>query len=726
MKRVMIAACTIAVATSLVATPSLAVTHATPAGVPAADGDTGAIYVPADDLSQNADALARRLRDKMPFISKYPKLVGNDLVWEVDISPMRISYRKGVSLLDRVGGSVFVSRAGVDVTKPASIDKSKAALFEKELPMRPVTKAGAQKFRVTLPSKVAAELRKIPASQLSSRVAVVVRNDKDINAAHPGYDRIQLTSSSVSAGMASYLAGRRTAVEPSGWRKSAPKASLWRSIPMKNNDQTNTPGTIVVYNGSPFDVDVAWSSVQCNLNLNYPYQYQSEVASNTSVEISNIAQIQGFYSYASSAQVEASAKSPSQLLKKAAIASLQEGALLTGLTQKLSTGIHTVFTSFAVGLLLKGLVAAIANAKKKKYECTNAGSAMNFAWTNVSIGANQTAGNVSYWVPTFNRTGNLVGVPPTSLPVVAPGSPLTGYNATSQNGLATTPAVLAKELGFGGTVTLATLNSDQQNGSYYGFWCNFTNQQVGNPNSETTSTEYGSTSLSGGTTAAWGPCNATSVPDNVAVNLTKNSDTSVVLENEGFTFLIGYSTTAYNTAGPAPAVSQPTTASSPAACIATAMPCAFYTPGAGSTPPSFGCTPGTWNMLTPWNTSSATMSLSNPPTAYNSASQLTTQLAFRAVSADGTSSVYLAPEILGGNVVTSFSPSAVASWQLTSSNLAAVQQLVGPGGSVTEWMCIMTAATTIPNGIPPSATSMNLGWYGVPVIVPLANPAVGG
>jgi len=728
-KRFLIAACTIAVATSLVATPSMAVTRAV---VPVVDGDPGVIAIPSDELSQNAEALARRLRDKMPFISKSPSLVGNDLVWEADISPMRLTYRKGVSLLDRVGASVFVSRAGVDLRKPISGDKSKATLFKKDLPTRLVTKAGPQEFRLALPSKIADELRKIPASSLASRVRVVVRDEKDIDAANPGYDRTQLTSSAIPSGLATYLAGRRSAVEPSGWRSATPKVSLWRSIPMKRTPPPNTPGTIVYYNGSPFNIELAWSDVQCNSFLYYPTQVQEAVSSNDSVETENIAQIQGFYTYQSNPdEVQAAAKQPSQWLVPSAEDSIQEGALIAGLSQSFSQGLSLAVISFSVGLVLKGVGALVTKIKTKKDECTNAGSAINVAWTNVSVGANQTTGNVSYWVPTFNRTGNMVGVPPTSLPVVAPGSPLTGYNATSQNGLAASPAVLAKELGLGGTVTLATLNSDQQvptpqGGTYNGFWCNFTNQQIGNPNSQTTTSVLGSTSLSGGTTASWGPCNATSVPQQDAIDMTGNNDSYVVMENEGFTFLIGYSTTAYNTAGPAPAVSQPTTAASSTACIATATPCTFYTPPAGSTPASFGCTPGTWNMLTPWNTASTTMSLSNPPSAYSASSQLTMQLAFRGVSPTGTVGTYFAPVSTGGNVITSFSPSAIASWQLTAADIAAIQKtLGGPGSYVSEWACVMTAATTIPTGIPASATSMNLGWYGVPVVATLPNPAGG-
>ena len=118
------------------------------------------------------------------------------------------------------------------------------------------------------------------------------------------------------------------------------------------------------------------------------------------------------------------------------------------------------------------------------------------------------------------------------------------------------------------------------------------------------------------------------------------------------------------------------------------------------------------------------MNLSSPPSAYNADSQLNMQLAFTGVTASGTPVTYFAPTNLGGSVTSSFSPSTINLWQLSPANLAAVQNVLGgPGGYVTEWMCVMTAATTIPSGIPPTSTAMNLGWYGVPVIVPLANPA---
>ena len=267
---------------------------------------------------------------------------------------------------------------------------------------------------------------------------------------------------------------------------------------------------------------------------------------------------------------------------------------------------------------------------------------------------------------------------------------------------------------------MATLNSNQQNGSYNGFWCNYSNQQIGNPNSSTPTSQYGASSLGGGTTASWGPCVATTYYQ--GQTYTGNSPGSFISEAEGFSFMIGYSTTAYNTAGPSPAISQPTTAASSTACIATSTPCAFYTPAAASSPPIFGCTPGTWNMLTPWSSTTPTMNLSSPPSAYKASSELAMQLAFTGVTSSGTTGTYFAPPDLGGNVTSSFSPTAVNVWQMTPANLAAVQRVLGAGGYVKEWLCVMTAATTIPSGIPTTSTAMNLGWYGVPTVVPFTNP----
>jgi hypothetical protein len=705
MKRLLLVFVTLAVTISLAATPSMAAAKSTVGLAPQAPSDPSAIYVPADDL-------AKTLRDKMPFISSEPTLVGNNLIWDVDIAPMRLKAKKGVTLLDRVGGTVFVSRAGVDIRRLTKGNAKSRLTLTKVVPSRVITKAGPQQFQITLPANLARELRALPSSAWASRVGVVMWNDKDTNPAIRGYDRRQLTSTTLPSAISDYLASRRS---------SAPQNQELSST------QTNTPGTIVVYNGSPFNLAIDVSTVQCNMSPWFLGNVPTSVTANSSVEWFNIGSIAGYWYYMTNqSYVQASAEQPGEIVGKQAESSLEEGALVKYITGDFSKGLNAFLRSFAGGLVIKGVLGAIASFKKEAQACTNAGTAMTLAWSNLSLGTGQTDGNVNYWVPSFNQTSNMVGVPPVSLPTVAPGSPLTGYNATSQNGLAVAPSVLQRELGLGGSVTLTTLNSNQKNGNYIGFWCNFTNQQIGNPNSTTPTSQYGSTSLGGGTTAAWGPCNATSVNTDADYNASNYnfSGPGSDLENEGFTFLIGYSTTSYNTAGPHPAIAQPTTSTSSQGCIASAAPCAFLTPETSTQPASIGCTPGTWNMLTPWNATSSTMNLSSPPSAYNADSQLNMQLAFTGVTASGTPVTYFAPTNLGGSVTSSFSPSTINLWQLSPANLAAVQNVLGgPGGYVTEWMCVMTAATTIPSGIPPTSTAMNLGWYGVPVIVPLANPA---
>lgn len=714
MKRIFLAALVVGVSASLLASPSLAA-----APVPASSTASGPVQVAgaqhtgrATSAKSAADGLARKLRDKMPFISQGPTLVGNDIVWTLDVSPMRLKARKG-ALLDRVGGTLMISKPGINIASPAFANNPAGKmLVAKTMAPRVITKAGAQEFRVTLPKSVAAKLRRLPKSQLLRRVAIAMWNDKDISAATAGYDRRQLTNSLVPPSIGAYLASRR----PGG----SSQAMLGSSA------KSNTPGTIVVYNGSPFNLNVSGNTVQCVVpwsNLNWPRP--QSLASNTSLELFNVSVIAGdpiWYEPLQS-QVNAYATSPWKALGKQSLASLAAGSLVYRVTGNVARGLQTVFSSMAVGLVLRGVIGAIVGSGKNT--CTNAGSAMTFAWSNASVGASQTAGNVSYWVPSFNRTSPMVGVQPTSLPVVAPGSPLTGYQATSANGLAVSPDVLQRELGMGGTVTLTTLNTAQQNGNYNGFWCNFANQQIGNPNSSAPTKQYGSTSLGGGTTADWGPCDATSVNTDADYNATYYdvSGPGSDLENEGFTLLIGYSTTAYATAGPSAAL-PPTTAASATACVGTTAPCAYVLPASVSTPPIIGCTPGTWNMLTPWDGATPSMNLSSPPSAYQATSELTMQVGFTGVTASGSEVTMFAPGDLGGSVTSSFSPSAVNEWQLSPTNLAAVQKaLGGAGGYVKTWMCVMTAESSIPSGIPTSSTAMNLGWYGVPIIAQIANPA---
>lgn len=720
MRRLVISACAIAITAPMVAAPSLAATPRAESVVAAAA--PAAIYVPTHDLTQKANAEARRMRDKMPFISKLPTLVGNELVWKIDISPMRVTSTKGSALLDRVGGTLIVGPAGANFRFPLGNQNSSKPLLVKRLPSRLVTKAGPQEFRVTLPRKVAAELRKISKSEVARRIAVLMWDDKDVDTTHPGYDRRQMADSSMPSRVVKYLQSRRSAVEPRGWRRPVPTTSLVRA-------SSWLPATTVLYNGSPYDVAVSMQSVQCNYftgGIGYqqvPVAFPDPLTSGSSFEWWNAAQTYGSNTLTTSlSTAQKHAEGPWKSLTKTALESLGNAGLVNRITGSAAKGLHLFASSFAVGLVEMGVVAAIVNHKTWYDGCSNAGTAFNIAWTNVSLGATQTPGNVNYWVPSFNRTANMVSVPVTSVPAVAAGSPLTGYNATSQNGLAASTQDLEKELGFGGSVTLATMNAGCTGSTCPPDSCVYTNQQKGNPNSTAATTAYGSSSLGGGTTAAWGPCNATLWSTGRTPRDMDHANYTYTAFNQALSLMIGYSTTAYATAGPSPAVPQPTTASDAAACVATATPCAFYQSATGSTPAEFGCTPGTWNMLTPWSSTTPTMNLSSPPSAYKAASELSMQLAFTGVK-NGVTGTYFAPPGQGGNVTSSFSPSAVNVWAMTPSRLKAVQQVLGEGGYVTEWLCVMTAATTIPSGIPPTSTAMNLGWYGVPSIVSVANPA---
>ena len=718
MKRMVILGSTLAVAASLAVAPSMADTEAASPAVSIAAADPAAIYVPADDL-------AKALRDKMPYVAVLPHLSGNTLVFAVDVSPMRLR-TEGKALLDRIGGSVTISRPGINLTRNAFSKNTEAKiLLKRTLPARLVNMAGLHVFKVPLPREVAADLRAKPLRQWFKRVSVVVYDDKDTDPSRAGYERRQWTSSLLPLSIAAYLAKRRPAVEPAGFHRSGDQRALPAAAP--GNTQSNTPGTIVVYNGSPYDLNVSADTVQCVvgwdfLNASAP----STLASNASLEFFNVSQIASNYWYeGNQSSVNSRAKSPWSAVSKQALKSLGDASLVAHITESASRGLNAFFKSMAMGLILKGVIGTIVDVKKAQDACTNAGSAMTFAWTNAGVGASQTAGNVNYWVPNFSGASSMMGVQSTSVPTVAPGSPLAGFNATSANGLAVSPDVLSKELGMGGTVTLTTLNTPQKNGSYVGFWCNFRNQQIGNPNSSSPTKQYGSTSLGGGTTADWGPCNATSVNTDADYNATNYfvSGPGSDLENEGFTLMIGYSTTAYNTAGPYPSL-PPTTADTSVECIGSNAPCAYLTPAKGSTPPSIGCTPGTWDMLTPWQAANSTMNLSSPPSAYNAVSELTMQLAFTGMTAKGEPVTYFAPNDMGGSVTSSFSPTTVNSWLLTPANLSAIQQVLGgEGGYVTQWLCLMTAATSIPSGIPTTSTAMNLGWYSVPAVVPIDNPA---
>jgi hypothetical protein len=673
------------------------------------DGETAAVYVPAETA-------ANRLRDKMPYFRKDPKLVGNSLIFTVDVSPMREKGQKGTALLDQIGGYVQIARAGNNLLKPpfTSGDAPGALLFDSVLPIRAVTKAGAHFFRVRLPNEVAISLRKGPQTHLAQRVRVHVWNDKDTNAAVAGHDRRQVTSAWMFKGYRTYLESRRKVNNSRAFALKAPPSS--------------PPGTVVIYNGSPFDLNIAINPVQCMIpaymtgggSTNPP-----TVPSNTSYEFFQATEIASNYFYDDNSEwLGDDATAGMKSLEGEAFVSLERAAFLKHITQSFSRGLIYFGSSMAFNITLGMVETLIAESNA----CTDAGSAYNVSWTNANVGATQTAGNVNYWVPSYNRTVG-IGFPqvmPTSIPDVAPGSPLNAYNATSQNGLAVDAATLQSELGLGGTVTLATLNSNQRvSSSYDGYWCNFRNQQIANPGSSS-SAQFGASALGGGTSPDWGPCNATTVTgsyDYIAdyYGVSKSSQA----ENTGMSILIGYSSTSSVTAGPSPAL-PPQSAPSASECIASAAPCIYtVAPTVKSPNLTVGCTPGDWNMLTPWNGSN--MSLSSPPSAYQSSSTLSTQIAFTGFMANGTPVTDSIPIADGGNVSSSFAPNVVNPFTFTPANLQSIQSaLGGPGGYVTNWLCVMTANTLVPSGVSsfaPSAVAMNLGWYGKPVVAYAPNPA---
>lgn len=739
----LVAICALASASVLVALPTSAIENleaprAAAGSIAAEVMNGGAPPAAPLTVSKNPDERAKQLRDKMPYFSREPRIVGNAVVFSLDVSPMREAGGAGSARLDRVSGRLTISRKGIDLLDPAVFagPSDGKVLLDKAVPARIVKSAGDQNFSIPVPAAVATSLRALSPSQLGRRLRIVMRDEKDIDPAVAGYDRIQITASNLPPSIREYLASRRNSTVGESAACSAPcrrakaalssgegRRGLLRSLPMKP-PPNSTPGTMVVFNGSPFDLSVAMNNVQCMTPYLVNWSLSpGTVASNTSFEFPQVAEIAGNTFYTQSLQqLQYYATKGMKSLESAAMTSLERAAFLKHITQSASRGLVYFGSSMFFDITLNAVAAAIANSNA----CTNAGSAINLSWTVTDVGASQTDGNVNYWVPSYSRTTALGIVRPTSIPSPAPGSPLNAYNATSANGLAVSAAQLQSQLGAGGSVTLSTLNSNQQNGSYNGFWCNYRNQQASNPNSSS-SVNYGSSALGGGLSPDWGACNATSVTGShdTLQNLYGISNASQ-LENEGFSILIGYSTTSMATAGPSPALA-PQVAASSTACLATNAPCVYTIAPTSSSPNLIvGCTPGTWNMLTPWNGSSPTMNLSSPPSAYNSVSTLTTQLAFTGVTASGTTVTELVPGGDGGTVTSSFSPSAVNLFTVTPTDMTTIQTVLGgPGSYVASWSCVLTANTTVPSGIQqtaPSAVAMNLVWYGVPVAATAPNP----
>lgn len=689
---------------------------------------------------------AGELRDMMPFFSQEPTLVGDDLVFELNVAPMRDAATKGSGLLDRVGGRLTISRKGVNMMSPGTFaDGSPVGkvLMARNIPTREVTKAGAQQFKVALPPNVADELRAVPKSKLMERVRVVMRNDKDIDASTPGYERQQLMSSFMVPSFKEYLASKRpeNVVSSSGIESRSKTRSRVAAQAM------SAPGTWVVYNGSPFDLEVSMNIVQCiEPFLSNWAASPGAVPSNTSFEFPQVAAISGdidtvFVPDASN--VNSSATNPMSSLGESTLSAIGEGALVYHITESASAGLMSFGTKMAFSLILNASYGAIVNSNA----CANAGSAISMAWTNVGIGASQTAGNVSYYAPGFNRTNSISGVSPSSLPALAPGSPLTAYQATSGNGLAVAASALQSQIGMQGSVLLSTLNQGQ---------CDYKAQQTPNLNSTGQgsagkSQPYGASALMGGTTPDWGPCDAVAVTggdddENEDYYATTNTGD---LSAESMSILIGYATTTASPSGPYP-VNASRSAANSSMCVSGTSPCIYATTPTSATTSTttpttritspltttsattntdltVGCTPGDWNLITPWN--NANISLTSPPSYYSSQSYLNTTIAYTGITASGAATSGMAIPMPLGTVTSSFSPDTVNSFVLTPQDLSALQAtLGGPGGYVTNWLCVFSAYTLIPTGIAasginPGATQMNLGWYGTPVAAAIPNPA---
>ncbi|CAB4974528.1 unannotated protein [freshwater metagenome] len=207
-----------------------------------------------------------------------------------------------------------------------------------------------------------------------------------------------------------------------------------------------------------------------------------------------------------------------------------------------------------------------------------------------------------------------------------------------------------------------------------------------------------------------------------------NPDANVAyIMSVGNTVLLGFGNTTITKGGPY-AAGTATSAASVGLCAATAAPCitAASVPGTSSTTAdsslSTGCTVGDWNFATPWN--AKTYSLSNPPASYSSVNQMASQLVYRGVSSSGASLIYAMPTNVSASTITGgFSPTGSNLWMLTNTDLQQIQNTI-PGGYVSQWGCVMSANTQIPQGLTGGANNaLNLNWNGTPVTAWITNPA---
>ncbi|MCX6413491.1 MAG: hypothetical protein NTU77_02610, partial [Actinobacteria bacterium] len=459
-----------------------------------------------------------------------------------------------------------------------------------------------------LPRKVADSLRKVPKKRLSERVKVMLWHDKDTNPSIGGFEVRQ-------------FAAAFTSPSTPAKKKAKPREtrSGTRSIFMEEpTPVAPVPAPFALFNGSPFDLTVTVTAVQCTTGTAVTNQV---IPAGTTFMWDQQALLANSQDYNSNPSETASDS------LNEAFTSADEAAqvgLEAGIAHGVSKGVLTAGAFVAVDLVSVGVKALIAAGKAN---CTNSGSAWQINWTATDVNPSQTPGNINYWVPAYGSTASLGGVPTSNLPVTTGMgvTPLTAYNATSDNGLAVTPAQLQSQLYSTGSLVMAMLNKNVQSYSPVGcgniasnpctavYDCNLSNQEQTNPASTSTTTNFGASAFTGGISADWSACSG-STQMQYTNSGKSNPDANVAyIMSVGNTVLLGFGNTTITKGGPY-AAGTATSAASVGLCAATAAPCitAASVPGTSSTTAdssvSTGCTVGDWNFATPWNAKTYSLS----------------------------------------------------------------------------------------------------------------------
>jgi hypothetical protein len=658
----------------------------------------------------------------MPVVVSDPSLKGNVLSFKVKATAWRTATRNPTAAVDRLGGRLQISRKGVDLRFPSRDTQTKSGdlyLMNKAIPTRVINRDGVLTISAKLPRKVADSLRKEPKSRLSERVNVTLWHDKDTNPSIGGFEVRQ-------------FAAAFTSPSTPAKKKAKPREtrSGTRSIFMEEpTPVAPVPAPFALFNGSPFDLTVTVTAVQCTTGTAVTNQV---IPAGTTFMWDQQALLANNQDYNSnpSATVQ---QSLNETVTNADVAA--QGGLGAYAFDNAQTGVNTFGAYAAVDLVTRGVKALITS----RPNCSLSGSAWQINWTATDVNPSQTVGNINYWVPAYGSTAALGSVSTANLPVTA-GMGVTAlgaYNATSANGLAVTPAQLQSQLYSTGSLVMAMLNENVQsypnncgsssNPCTSTYMCNLSNQQQTNSNSTSSSASFGASAFTGGISADWSACSGS---QQIVYNKngTPNPDQgNAQIMSVGATVLLGFGNTSITKGGPY-AAGTPTSAASVGLCAATAVPCitAASVPGTSSTTAdsslSTGCTVGDWNLATPWN--AKTYSLSNPPASYSSVNQMASQLVYRGVSSSGASLIYAMPTNVSASTITGgFSPTGSNLWMLSNTDLQQIQNTI-PGGYVSQWGCVMSASTQIPQGLTGGANNaLNLNWNGTPVTAWINNPA---